>query len=44
MTLDVYGHAIANADRKAAELVADVLRAAMNDADLPRAGPRRRRR
>ena len=44
MTLDVYGHAIANADRKAAEVVADVLRAAMNDADLPRAEPRRRRR
>jgi integrase len=43
MTLDVYGHAIANADRKAAEAVAAILDEAMHQPDGParRARPRR---
>lgn len=36
MTLDVYGHAIANADRKAAETVAGVMRDAMKGRNRPR--------
>jgi integrase len=42
MTLDVYGHAIRNADRKAAEAVAATIQHAMRDTSSRRGrGPRR---